>query len=305
MAILRNTDTGRTKRLEAEHVIGRGSHSALRLVERFVSSQHASLRWTGERWELKDLSSTNGTFVNGSRIEPATHQLVAIGDRIAFGRRKPEWELIDVSPPVTMAVPFDDAEAVLADQDLIAIPSSAEPIATIYRCGEGGWILEQSMSATPIVDQQIFSVDSRRWKFCRPAPLYKTSLTSFPSPELVDLALTFYVSRDEEYTRVRAMGAGREFELGAHSYHYLLLTLARRRLADLAEGVVDSSSGWVYQEDLSRDPSMAPPQLNLDVFRARKQFAALGIVNAANVIERRPRTRQLRIGTSRVRIVTL
>jgi hypothetical protein len=48
---------------------------------------------------------------------------------------------------------------------------------------------------------------------------------------------------------------------------------------------------------------MAPPQLNLDVFRLRRQFAALGIVDAANIVERRPRTRQLRIGTARLQIV--
>jgi hypothetical protein len=48
-----------------------------------------------------------------------------------------------------------------------------------------------------------------------------------------------------------------------------------------------------------------PPHLNLDVLRIRKQFSALGVVDAANIIERRPRTRQLRIGVSRISIVSL
>jgi hypothetical protein len=50
---------------------------------------------------------------------------------------------------------------------------------------------------------------------------------------------------------------------------------------------------------------MAPPQLNIEVFRIRRQFAAAGVVDAANIVERRPRTRQLRIGTGRVSITTL
>jgi len=57
--------------------------------------------------------------------------------------------------------------------------------------------------------------------------------------------------------------------------------------------------------DLVRDPSTTAPQINLDVFRIRKQFAALGLPDAANIVERRPRTRQLRIGTFHIHISNL
>jgi hypothetical protein len=45
---------------------------------------------------------------------------------------------------------------------------------------------------------------------------------------------------------------------------------------------------------------MASPQLNVDVFRIRKQFADKGVLDAATLVERRPR--QLRIGTGRISI---
>ena len=305
MGKMRNRTTEQTRQLEAEHVVGRASTCALRLGERFVSAQHGNLRWTGDHWELKDLASTNGTYLDDERIKPSEHHRLRLGSRIAFGRREPEWELVDSSPPVIMAVPLDDGDPVLLDEELIAIPSADEPRATIYRAADGSWILEQSMSAAPITDQQVFAVDDKNWKFCHPNTLYKTSLTSLIEVEVHELSLSFHVSRDEEYVRLRASGGVHQFDLGAHSYHYLLLTLARRRQADLEEGIADSSSGWVYQEDLSHDPSMAPPQLNLDVFRLRRQFAALGIVDAANIVERRPRTRQLRIGTARLQIVVM
>jgi hypothetical protein len=48
---------------------------------------------------------------------------------------------------------------------------------------------------------------------------------------------------------------------------------------------------------------MAPPQLNIDVFRIRRHFAAAGIAGAAGIVERRPRTQQLRIGTPHLEIV--
>jgi hypothetical protein len=50
---------------------------------------------------------------------------------------------------------------------------------------------------------------------------------------------------------------------------------------------------------------MAPPQLNIDVFRIRKQFSLLGVIDAASIVERRPGTHQLRIGTGAITITKL
>jgi hypothetical protein len=43
-------------------------------------------------------------------------------------------------------------------------------------------------------------------------------------------------------------------------------------------------------------------QLNLDVFRIRKQFALAGVRDAPSIIERRSGTGQLRIGVQRLSI---
>jgi len=120
-----------------------------------------------------------------------------------------------------------------------------------------------------------------------------------------ELGLTFSVSTDEEYVQLQMQAGNRVVDLGTRGHNYLLLTLARQRIEDAATGLPESSCGWIYQEDLAHDPSMAPPQLNIDVFRIRRQFAGAGVVDAANIVERRPRTRQLRIGTGRLSIVRL
>jgi hypothetical protein len=117
------------------------------------------------------------------------------------------------------------------------------------------------------------------------------------------LRLTFSVSRDEEYVHLQMIGCGATLDMGARSHNYLLLTLARHRLADRASGASDASCGWVYQDDLAHDCTMAAPRLNVDVFRIRKQFSVRGVVDANSIIERRPQTRQLRIGTEHVSIV--
>jgi hypothetical protein len=130
-----------------------------------------------------------------------------------------------------------------------------------------------------------------------------TGLTSCvwrsPRSDVEALTLAFSVSRDEEVVRLCVLRAGVAFDLGERAHHYVLLTLARRRLADAAGGFQDHSCGWVYQEDLARDPSMTGARLNLAVFRIRKQFAGIDVADPEHIVERRRSTGQLRIGTSR------
>ncbi len=52
------------------------------LVEDMVSRRHAAIRVTGDRLEVEDLGSTNGTFVNGERVQKAS---LSEGDRLLIG----------------------------------------------------------------------------------------------------------------------------------------------------------------------------------------------------------------------------
>jgi hypothetical protein len=127
--------------------------------------------------------------------------------------------------------------------------------------------------------------------------------TDFTHLRLGGLDLKFSVSRDEVHVYLKAHGEHGEIDLGLRKHNYLLLTLARRRLEDSERGLPETSCGWLDLEDLQHDPSMATPQLNVDVFRVREHFAKAGILDAAAVIERRPG--ELRIGTGRLFIATL
>ena len=73
------TSFGLTK---GKYVVGRGAGSDIQLPEGSVSSRHAQLERAGGGWRLTDLQSTNGTFVNGRRIQRVE---VNPGDRIRFG----------------------------------------------------------------------------------------------------------------------------------------------------------------------------------------------------------------------------
>jgi hypothetical protein len=63
--------------------IGRATGSALRLTDASVSRHHAHLLSTGVGWLLRDLGSSNGTWVNGRRVVDALP--VGPGDQVRFG----------------------------------------------------------------------------------------------------------------------------------------------------------------------------------------------------------------------------
>ena len=64
--------------------IGADEHNDIVLREKTVSRRHAMLkRKSGNRWEITDLGSTNGTTVNRAKIKTATE--IRLGDEIAIG----------------------------------------------------------------------------------------------------------------------------------------------------------------------------------------------------------------------------
>lgn len=73
-----------------------------------VSSRHAELRSIGGRFVLVDLDSTNGTFVNGTRI--VQEHEVKPGDVIAFGANGPQVELHVVASATAAATRLSSAQ---------------------------------------------------------------------------------------------------------------------------------------------------------------------------------------------------
>jgi hypothetical protein len=62
-------------------VIGRSPECDISLEHRAISRHHARLRRTPEGWDILDLDSTNGTWLNGRRITSAVGQP---GDELAL-----------------------------------------------------------------------------------------------------------------------------------------------------------------------------------------------------------------------------
>lgn len=67
----------------AVKTIGRSPGAEFIVEAALVSRLHCQLTATGESLEVKDLDSTNGTFVNGKRVKTAE---LRDGDRLSVGR---------------------------------------------------------------------------------------------------------------------------------------------------------------------------------------------------------------------------
>ena len=74
---------------ESVITIGRHPDSNLVLADPNVSRNHAEIRPQGERFAVVDLGSTNGTRVNGVRVDT---QVLQDGDEISFGNTRMRFE---------------------------------------------------------------------------------------------------------------------------------------------------------------------------------------------------------------------
>lgn len=64
--------------------IGRNVNSTVYIEDDFVSGSHAMLTFRGRSWYIEDLGSTNGTYVNGHRVERPV--ALSFGDELMIGR---------------------------------------------------------------------------------------------------------------------------------------------------------------------------------------------------------------------------
>jgi hypothetical protein len=69
--------------LDAVTSLGREVNNSVVVDDEFVSSEHALLTYRGRAWYLEDRGSTNGTYLNGQRIDD--QKLLRFGDEIGLG----------------------------------------------------------------------------------------------------------------------------------------------------------------------------------------------------------------------------
>lgn len=99
--VLIKVSTGREIAIKPEMTIGRQAECDLQLTEGHASRRHARISMTAGAVWLEDLTSANGTFINGARITARVR--LSSGDRLRF-----DIEEYDFRMPAVTAMRPDD-----------------------------------------------------------------------------------------------------------------------------------------------------------------------------------------------------
>jgi pSer/pThr/pTyr-binding forkhead associated (FHA) protein len=75
---------GRAIALGPINSIGRNVNNTIYVEDDFASANHAMLTFRGRSWFIEDQGSTNGTYVNGHRIDRPV--ALSYGDELTVGR---------------------------------------------------------------------------------------------------------------------------------------------------------------------------------------------------------------------------
>lgn len=304
MPQLRNEKSQAHRRLFSETTVGRSRSCVLRLDDPRASSLHAVLAWNGTAWELRDLGSRNGTFVNGRRLESGERELLEPGIKLGFGGQEQVWTLLDDDPPVlgarSASGDWEEAQA-----ELLTLPSSKSPEVVVYADEKGQWVMEQGYEAQIVEAGFQVQAGGKLWTLDLPQHVAPTAAAPKESTTLSfgELNIVFKVSSDEENVLLDLQWQGHVRQIPHRAQNYLLLTLARARQKD--RDMEPAEMGWCYRDDLIRGLRIPENQFNVAIFRARQHLSRAGVIGAKSVVERRRGSTQLRLGTDRFDIVRL
>ena len=92
-----------------EVTLGRSPECSMQLPAAGASRRHANVAWHGGRVVLRDLGSTNGTFLNGERVEDETP--LESGDRITIGGVEIRYCCVEAGTAVSQ---LDDTRTVVS-----------------------------------------------------------------------------------------------------------------------------------------------------------------------------------------------
>jgi two-component system, NtrC family, sensor kinase len=112
--VIQGRDQGMRFRLDGSTVtLGRGTSNAVQLHDTEISREHAEFSRRGDAFVIRDLGSSNGTYVNGKPVKE--HEL-ASGDQVQLGRTLllytgvTEGRIEDLADKINIVSPSDEED---------------------------------------------------------------------------------------------------------------------------------------------------------------------------------------------------
>lgn len=291
------------------HTLGRLQDKVDTVIDdAYVSRIHAVMQWLAPHWVLRDLSS-NGTWLNGTRVKPNEKYQLKQGDSIQFGSNTaPVFELIDTSAPQDALIQTDNTDSqiptIIPVDNYHFLPDEAHPEMVLYK-KNGGWFADDlgdaNTTSFAMTDGSTLQFDHKHWQLKLSQNSNITTQVEDDGDANLDASVVFVLSLDEEHCNVKLIQAQKTMDLSSHSHHLLTVMLARYRANDIQNNLPAQDQGWVYMDTLSRDTGLEERHINIQIHRVRKQLADKLERIPESFIERR--RGQLRFGGSSFEII--
>lgn len=175
MGTLLSLDDGTSIPLRTRTRIGRAADSTWRLTHASTSRDHCTLTWDGDHWELRDLGSANGTFLDGRRIPAGTPVRLERGAVLGFGAAAGSARLEDASPPQPAAT-RSDGETREGQSDVLDL-FCGDVAVTVWHDG-ARWRCEGAFDRT-VNDGDVLELAGQTWTLSLPS-------TRFIDPTVAD-----------------------------------------------------------------------------------------------------------------------
>jgi pSer/pThr/pTyr-binding forkhead associated (FHA) protein len=137
---------GTEHELEQTVTIGRDDDNDLTLKTQTVSRRHAAIVFSENRWYLEDRGSFNGTFLNGTRVQPGVPLPLRHADRIELGS-----EALLFSWPAQLTDP--DSTEPRAEMPAAESGRLSPLQAQVLNCLCGPWLAGASLESLPSNEQ--------------------------------------------------------------------------------------------------------------------------------------------------------
>lgn len=237
--------------------LGRAPDNSVVLTDADISAYHAVVSADERGVRVRDLRSTNGTWIDGVRV--MDEAMLSHGDELRLGsacvlrvrdvveRGPSPLALVDLTAGIIHLVRDEEVRIGSAVGNQIELPD-APPHAASVRLSDGGLVLDDGDGDRPLSLGDVFEVAGHRFRVDTHSPGPRATLTEDrllgPSYTLVASVGAAGVSaslRDK---------AGQYHRVSAENRATLLYVLGKQRRDDLASGVAEELAGWVADEDV-------------------------------------------------------
>ncbi len=265
------SSSGNNIHLRNYHTFGRADNCHTHLTRSDVSRIHAIVFWKDDSWFIED-KSTNGIWVNDHKLVKTQIYQLKQNDVIVFSSKTSEsFTMINTNEPCDLMVSIQNNYAPI----YLKKPMTMVSDTCTMQYKNDKWHLIDNQHNHTIQDSEIVNISGRPYCLQYNHIEYKTVQNRPVAQSIDDLEFLLDVSDDEESVKLSINDSVQTSVIEGNriqSQLYLMLCLARKTLADKAQGYAENNQGWIDLNLLSKELGIEPDNTRIRLHRLRTRL---------------------------------